>query len=443
MSEKIGLVLEGGGFRGLYTEGVLETLIDKNIQIPYVIGVSMGSAVGSCYISQQKRRNYDIAMTYIDDSRYLSFRNMLTHGGLFGLDFVFQDLAYELLPFDFETFRASDQELVVGAMRCDTGETDYFYKSQLTENDLLQTMRASCSLPFVSKSVAYKGHMYLDGGISDSIPYKKAFEDGCDKLIVVLTRSAQYKRKPFINNRLGAMFYRDYPNVLKAMECRHIHYAETLVALEVLEREGKVMIIRPPKPITISRLEKDRAKLRDTFVMGYNQGKELATSIEGFINGHSVKEVNINPIYEQYNVKDIRVIKGLWERLNDIHSRLSIDFSERYVGTTFEKRTQKFLAMKEECVRITCAKDGDQIIAYCVSTVDDKDTTGDLASIYVDPTYRRMGIGEALMTDSKTWLLNKGCQRLTLGVSVGNESVINFYKKAGFYPRLVELEYKQ
>ncbi len=442
MKEKIGLVLEGGGFRGLYSEGVLENFLENNLHLPYVIGVSMGTAIGSSYIAKQKRRNYDIAMTYVDDNRYLSYRNLLTQGSIFGMDFLFQDLAYELIPFDFNTFRGSEQELVIGAMRCDTGATDYFYKSGMTDADLMTSMRASCSLPFISKMVEINRVKYLDGGISDSIPYKQALLDGCDKVVVILTRDVDYKRKAYNNHRLGAMFYRDFPSVVSTMEKRHIKYHETLDELMLLEKQGKALIIRPTKPIELSRMEKDRAKLRATYMLGYNQGNEMMEEIMTFVHGEKKAPEEVHLTYYQIPLNQLVTIESLWKKLNEIHANLSPDFGEHYNQMTFEHRTLKFHAIKEEDIRITIVKDQDEAIGYCITTTDMENTLGALESIYLKPAYRQRGIGEALVEDSKGWVRTKGCQKMVLSVSVGNESVLDFYKKVGFYPKLLQLELK-
>ncbi len=285
MGEKIGLVLEGGGFRGMYSEGITDNLLEAGIEIPYVIGVSMGTCVGSCYLSKQKGRNFDIAVSYVNDPRYISFRNLFTQGGIFGMDFIFDEIAYKLHPFDFKTFEAVDQELVVGAMCCEDGGTDYFYKSDMTADELLTAMRASCSLPFISKKVHINGTPYLDGGVSDSIPFQKAFEDGCDKVIVVLTRDAAYERQPFSQHRIGSLFYKDYPAVIDTMGTRHIRYHESLRELEALERSGKALIIRPESPIELGRMEKDVKKLEQTYQMGYEQGKRMIETIKIFLAG--------------------------------------------------------------------------------------------------------------------------------------------------------------
>ncbi|PKM65434.1 MAG: patatin family protein [Firmicutes bacterium HGW-Firmicutes-2] len=282
MERKVGLVLEGGGFRGVFTEGILECLLEEEICLPYVIGVSMGAINGGNYISRQKKRNYDIMMTYLNDHRYVSMKNMITKGSLFGMDFLFKDVAYELNPFDFKTFHQSDQELVIGAMSCHSGLTDYFYKSEMDDSALLMALRASSSLPFLSQKVCIKGVEYLDGGVSDSIPVRQAFADGCEKVIVILTRHQGYERKPFSYERIGNMMYRAHPAVVQAMKRRHVYYKETTEYLEKLEKEGLALVIRPPKPILLERAEKDREKIRATYLMGYNYGKEVMDQIKSF-----------------------------------------------------------------------------------------------------------------------------------------------------------------
>lgn len=283
MDKKIGLVLEGGGFRGVFTEGILECLLENDINLPYVIGVSMGSANGANYVAKQKRRNYDIAMTYLNDDRYISIKNMVTKGGLFGMDFVFNDIAYELDPFDFKAFYDSKQELVIGAMSCYSGLTDYFYKSDLEERDLLKALQASCSLPFISKKVSIKGVEYLDGGVSDSIPVRKALEDSCEKVIIILTRDKDYIKEPFTKSQLGKIIYYNNPVVVKMMEKRHIYYKETMDYIKELEESGVALVLRPPKPIEVGRTEKNHEKVRTTFLMGYNYGKESMDTIQAFI----------------------------------------------------------------------------------------------------------------------------------------------------------------
>ena len=280
---KVGLVLEGGGFRGLFTEGILEHMIDAGIELPYVVGVSMGSINGASYIAKHKRRNYDVVMTYVDDDRYLSFKNMVTKQSMFGLDFMFGDLAYELIPFDFETFDRSSQELVIGAMSCHSGITDYFYKSKLSISELFEALKASCSLPFITKPRVIKGIEYLDGGVSDSIPYEKAFEDGCDRVVVVLTRHESYIREAFTAGRFSQFLYKDHPAVLKMMESRHERYAKQLEALNKLEAEGKAFVIRPPRPIELGRMEKNREKLRRTYIMGYEEGEVILPKLQEWL----------------------------------------------------------------------------------------------------------------------------------------------------------------
>ena len=216
--KKIGIVLEGGGMRGIYTAGVLDFFINKNIYFPYVIGVSAGACHALNYLSGQKGRDKDIALKFLGDKRYLSFRNLIRTGEIFGFDFIFGELSEKLLPFDYKAFEKSKQELVVGVTNCITGQCEYFYKSKTSTYEILKVVRASSSLPFISKEVIINGKAYMDGGISSSIPLKKAIDDGCEYNIVVLTRNKGYRKKPSkLTRNLSKLKYRNFRGLSKAV----------------------------------------------------------------------------------------------------------------------------------------------------------------------------------------------------------------------------------
>nr|MDA8227721.1 patatin family protein [Desulfitobacterium hafniense] len=219
--ENAGLVLEGGGMRGVYTAGVLDCLLKYNLHIPYVIGVSAGACNGASYISRQTQRSKRININYIRDSRYLSYRNLIKERSIFGMDFLFNKIPYKLEPFDFITFFNSDQRFVMGATDCLTGKPIYFEKNDFTTNDreraVLTAMQASSSLPFLSRTVDFEGFKLLDGGISDPIPIKKSIQDGNNKNIVILTRNESYRKKPFKQEWLAKRFYPKYIGLIEAM----------------------------------------------------------------------------------------------------------------------------------------------------------------------------------------------------------------------------------
>lgn len=284
MMSKIGLVLEGGGFRGLFVEGITAWLIDQGIELPYVIGVSMGASNGVNYLSKQKGRNLAIAEEFINDPRYISKRNLVTQGSLFGMDFIFKDIAYHYNKFDFDTFSNSNQEMVIGAMNCTTGKTTYVKKSEQNNDDMMHALRASVSLPFISQLVDINNAPHLDGGVSDPIPAKKALLDGCDKILVVSTRDLLYTKEAFKGSPVSKVFYRQYPEVTHALRNRHLVYTETQGYLKGLEASGKAMVIRPDTPLDIGRTEKSITKVRQVYEEGYRTAEANKHAIISFIN---------------------------------------------------------------------------------------------------------------------------------------------------------------
>src|SRR5690625_2786952 len=189
-----GLVLEGGGMRGLYTAGVLEYFMEQNLYFPYNIGVSAGACMAASYLSRQKGRNKKVNIGFIEDKRYISFSNLIKDREVFGMDFIFDEIPNRLVPFDMDTFYENSEEFVIGTTDCETGKPVYYDKTNHGE-DLVLLLRASSSLPFVSSSVEYKGRHLLDGGIVDPIPIKKAQQDGFEKNVINLTKKeGTYKR---------------------------------------------------------------------------------------------------------------------------------------------------------------------------------------------------------------------------------------------------------
>lgn len=282
--KKIGIVLEGGGMRGIYTAGVLDFFINKNIYFPYVIGVSAGACHALNYLSGQKGRDKDIALKFLGDKRYLSFRNLIRTGEIFGFDFIFGELSEKLLPFDYETFENSKQEFAVGVTNCVTGQCEYFYKSQTSTDEILKVVRASSSLPFISKEVIINGKAYMDGGISSSIPLKKAIDDGYEYNIVVLTRNKGYRKKPSkLTRRLSKLKYKNFKGLSKAICERYKKYNSELEFVENMEKEGKVFVIRPQKHINVSRVEKDKNKIFELYKQGYIETAQVYKDLKKWI----------------------------------------------------------------------------------------------------------------------------------------------------------------
>ncbi len=285
---KIGLVLEGGGMRGIYTIGVLDCLMDEKFRADYVIGVSAGACNGLSYVSNQKGRAFRTNTEYIADSRYLSVKNYIKTKSLFGMDFLFDEIPNKLIPFDYDAFYNSPCEFTIGVTDIITGRAKYFDKSHIEPKNIV--LRASSSLPVFAPVVEYQGGKYLDGGVTDSIPVKKALDDGCDKVIVVLTRERGYVKAPEKFRSVYKRMYRNYPKLVEAMDHRHEMYNETLSYLDELEKEGKAIIVAPDAPLPVGRFEKDPDKLKTVWKIGYDDVKKQMKQIFKFTEKAPLEE---------------------------------------------------------------------------------------------------------------------------------------------------------
>jgi predicted patatin/cPLA2 family phospholipase len=275
-----GLVLEGGGMRGLYTAGVLEYFMEKDLYFPYVIGVSAGACMAGSYLSRQVGRNKEVNLGFAGDKRYLSYQNFLKKRELFGMDFIFDEIPNKLVPFDFETFRNATEQLIIGTTDCETGEPVYFDKNTHGEH-LLKLLRASSSLPFVAPSVAYDNRLLLDGGISDPIPIRKAQTDGFQKNVIILTKPEGYYKRP---SKLSSYFkYKQHPKINDLLVSRYKHYNETLAYINKEEEKGSVLVIRPSITLPVGRVEKNRTKLQDLYELGLQDAKKQIDHIEKFL----------------------------------------------------------------------------------------------------------------------------------------------------------------
>lgn len=273
-----GLVLEGGGMRGVYTAGVLEYFMEKDLYFPYNIGVSAGASNAVSYLARQKGRNRIVNIDYITHPEYLSFRNYIKKRQLFGMDFIFDVIPNKLVPFDYDSFYKAKEKFVVGTTDCVTGETVY-YNNQEHGKDMLTILRASCSLPFIAPIVPYDNRSLLDGGISDPIPLMQAEKDGYTKNVVILTRNRGYKKKPSKNNWISKKSYKNYPGLLDKMESRGNDYNKTLDYLFEQEEKGNVFIIQPTNPLKVGRMEKNRDRLQELYNEGYKDAKEIYYSL--------------------------------------------------------------------------------------------------------------------------------------------------------------------
>lgn len=262
---KIGLVLEGGGMRGMYTTAIMDYFLETGLAFDGIFSVSAGALFGINFLSKDKYRALRYNLNYIKDKRYISFQSLLKTGNIINEQFAFYTIPKQLDRFDYEAYKSNDTDFFVTVTNIHTGKPEYY--NLVDASKQIELLRATSALPFVSKPVNYQGNMYLDGGIADSIPYKKAMSMGYDKIIVILTRPIQYRKsKP--NDILIDLKYRQYPKLKRTLKNRYIEYNQSVESLIELEHEDKVKVIRPSKPINIDRLENDPYKLLEVYRQG-------------------------------------------------------------------------------------------------------------------------------------------------------------------------------
>ncbi len=282
-NEKIALVLEGGGFRGMYTSGVLDAFLKYNVHFPYVIGVSAGAAYGISYVSEQFERNKVVNLKYTADSRYMSWWNFLRKGNLFDWDFVYGEIPNRLVPFDYNTLYNSTTNFMVGVSHVETGKAHYLSSKDMNKQQLLDAITASSSLPLVAKMVEIDNELFMDGGLADSIPIEKALADGNKKAVVILTRNAGYSKKDTRFKWLIKQKYSKYPKLIEMIMSRAKRYNATLDLLQDMESEGKVFIIRPQAQMNVSRIENNPQKLDQLYKVGLAEGTKLLPELTSWL----------------------------------------------------------------------------------------------------------------------------------------------------------------
>lgn len=286
MINQIGLIAEGGGMRGAYTAGVLEAFLDEKLYFPYAIGVSAGANTLCSFLSGQHLRNKRLYTQWITDKRFIHWSNLIKEGAYFGMNFLFNDLPESLDPFDFETFTQTKTTFKVGVTNCLTGECDYLEPARAkTLQEADQILKASSSLPFISKIVTLNGTPYLDGGLADSIPIKKSIADGNQHNVVILTRNADY-RKTYSKKThyLAQKTMSKYPKLAECIGMRYKNYNDTLDYLAQLEKQNKVFILRPHAPLQVDRFEKNSDKLCALYEQGYEEAMKQLTELKTWLD---------------------------------------------------------------------------------------------------------------------------------------------------------------
>jgi predicted patatin/cPLA2 family phospholipase len=277
-----GLVLEGGGIRGIYTAGVLDCFLEEDIRTDALFGVSAGIVNGINYVSGQKGRSLKVNTDYLKDKRYLSIYSLLTTGNIFGVDFCYNVLPNKLLPYDYEAFQKNPTKCFSVVSNLITGHAEYRLCKDMRSQ--LDYVRASASLPLLSRIVKIDGSLYLDGGVCDSIPLAASMHYGCTKNIVVLTRPKGYRKTPSHMIPAVSYTYRRYPNFVKAYKTRHIRYNRSLDFAAKQEADKTAFVIRPSRLLKVGRLEKNPERIHAMYQLGYNDAKKLIPEIKKFLN---------------------------------------------------------------------------------------------------------------------------------------------------------------
>jgi len=280
---KKGLVLEGGGHRGIFTAGILDVFLENNISFDGVIGVSAGAVHGASFLSKQKGRSLRYALKYCNDKRYMGIGSLLKTGDYFNVDFCYYLLPQVLDPFDNDTFENQTSEYFTVSTDVETGEAVY-HQCKTLRNDYIKWIVASASMPLVARIVEIDGQKLLDGGVADSIPEAAFRKMGYTKNVVILTQPKGYEKKSNSMLPLIKRIYRKFPNFVKAVENRHLIYNQEIKDLEELEKSGDVLILRPKTDLVASRTERNPKKMQDS----YNQGRLLALEeiekVKAFLN---------------------------------------------------------------------------------------------------------------------------------------------------------------
>ena len=269
------LVLEGGGLRGVFTCGVLDCFMDHGVRFPFIVGVSAGACNGLSYMSGQRGRAKATNIDLMDKYKYVGLKYLFTQRCIMDYKLLFEDFPAKVIPYDYEAYFANPARFVMVTTNCLTGQAEYMEDKTSSER-VMSIVRASSSLPFVSTITYVDGVPMLDGGIADSIPLEYAFSQGYDRAVVVLTRNRGYRKKES-SMKAAKVFYRKYPHLQAALAKRNKIYNKTMDLIETLEEQGRIIDIRPERPVEVGRMEKDTAKLTALYEEGYRVAQRLVS----------------------------------------------------------------------------------------------------------------------------------------------------------------------
>ena len=280
---KVGLVLEGGSYRGLFSAGVLDTFMEEDIHIDCFIGVSAGALFSPNYFSKQKGRVVRYAKRFCKDPRNMSLWSYLFTGNIVNKQFAFYDVTLKYDIFDNETFIKNNTGFYATATNVETGEAEYLQMKDIVGD--MEMLRATSAIPFFSKLVEIDGKKYLDGGVSDSVPLKQCQKMGYDKIIIISTRPYDFVRKPFPNGmmKIVKLKYRKYPKLIETMETLHTRYNDNREYMLDLENKGEIFVIRPPHTLDVKTVEKNPDQLQKAYDLGVKIAKENLDQLKQYL----------------------------------------------------------------------------------------------------------------------------------------------------------------
>ena len=274
IDSRSGLVLEGGGMRGVFTCGVLDNFMDRGIRFPYTIGVSAGACNGLSYMSEQRGRAKYSNIDLLEKYQYIGFHHLITKGSIMDFELLFEAFPTRIIPYDYERYAQCSERFEMVTTECSTGKACYFEEKNNPKR-IIDIVRASSSLPYVCHIAQVDGRNMLDGGIADSLPILRARDLGYDNNVVVLTRNKGYRKqnKPSF---VPPFAYKKYPELRERLRNRNLEYNKQITLIEELEERGEIVVIRPEHPIEVGRMERDTKRLSAL----YDEGYRIASQIE-------------------------------------------------------------------------------------------------------------------------------------------------------------------
>lgn len=271
------LILEGGTFRPIFSAGIMDALLDYNLEFDYIIGVSAGICNGFSYASKQRGRNLEVLLNYRNDKRYMSKRNYLKDRSIFGIDFIYNQIPNKYVPYDYNQLEQFEGKILVGLTNAQSGKIEYKNGKEIDKKNTM--LQATCAIPFFFPPIKLDKQKYYDGGLAEPIPIKKAIQDGNDKHLILLTRTKDYRKKLEKQNIVAAKILRNkYPKLERVLLERHIHYNEMVAFCERLQQENKALILRPE--YELNSFESDIEQLKRNYDAGYHLAKENIEEIK-------------------------------------------------------------------------------------------------------------------------------------------------------------------